>query len=95
MCRTLRKGSHVIGVTTAGRQLTVTVDGKKVLADMLPAGAMPPTANVAFTGATGSHTDNQNISRVTIAAGRRTRCRSRAAAGHTTTRRACPARTRC
>ena len=65
----LRKGSHVIGVTTAGRQLTVTVDGKKVLAGALPAGAMPKTANLAFTGATGSHTDNQNISRVTIVAG--------------------------
>lgn len=65
----LRKGSHVIGVTAAGRQLTVTVDGKKVLADTLPAGAVPASANLAFTGATGSHTDNQNISRVTIVAG--------------------------
>ena len=90
----LRKGSHVIGIATAGRQLTVTVDGKKVLADTLPAGAMPPTANLAFTGATGSHTDNQNISGVTLVAGGHG-VPALAAAGLTTARRACPARTPC
>ena len=37
----LRAGTHLIGVTSAGQQLSVTVDGKGVLTATLPAGDDP------------------------------------------------------
>jgi hypothetical protein len=66
---TLNTGTHVIGVTAAGQQLTVTVDGKSVLAASLPSGVVPRTALLAFTGGNGIFTDNQEIGNASIVAG--------------------------
>jgi len=62
----LRNGSHVIGVSVASGKITVTVDGAQVLSKAV---ALPPTVRLAFTGATGSKTDNHLVSKASITAG--------------------------
>jgi hypothetical protein len=65
----LRTGSHVIGVSVSAGTITVTVDGTQVLSKAV---AVPPTVRIAFTGATGSKTDNHLVSKASItAAGQR------------------------
>src|SRR5579859_320498 len=62
----LRTGSHVIGVKVASGKVTVTVDGTQVLSAVV---AVPPTVRIAFTGATGTKTDNHLVSKASITAG--------------------------
>ena len=64
----LRRGAHVVGVTVARRTITVTVDGKKVLAKAV---ALPRFVLLGFTGATGSRTDRHVVGSVHITAGGR------------------------
>ena len=61
----LRSGTHKIGVTASGGTLTVTVDGKKVLANSL---TLPATVLPAFTAATGSLTDVHSVTGVSLSA---------------------------
>jgi hypothetical protein len=62
----LRTGTHTVTVQVSGSQLDVSVDGTLVLSPTvtLPANVLP-----AFTGATGSTTDNHIVSGVSITAG--------------------------
>ncbi|MFI8961735.1 choice-of-anchor D domain-containing protein [Streptomyces sp. NPDC053493] len=51
----LRSGSHTVTVAVTGSTLTVSVDGAQRLSTSVA--ALPPTAFLAFTGATGGLTD--------------------------------------
>lgn len=64
----LRSGTHTIGVTVSGQQVTVTVDGKTVLNPTLPAGSVPASVLPAFTAGTGSLTDDHTVTTATITA---------------------------
>jgi hypothetical protein len=61
----LRTGTHTVAVQVVGSQLDVTIDGSLVLSPTvtLPANVLP-----AFTGATGTLTDNHIVSSVSISA---------------------------
>jgi Bacterial lectin/PQQ-like domain/Abnormal spindle-like microcephaly-assoc'd, ASPM-SPD-2-Hydin len=65
----LRSGPRVVAVAVAGQQVTVTIDGKKVLSATLPAGTVPSSVLAAFTGGTGGLDDVHSVSGVTITAG--------------------------
>jgi Abnormal spindle-like microcephaly-assoc'd, ASPM-SPD-2-Hydin/Flagellar-associated PapD-like len=60
----LRNTTHNVVVTTAGTQLTVTLDGAQVLQYSDP--NLPPRAYLDFTGSTGGQDDLQAISNVVI-----------------------------
>lgn len=62
----LRKGTHVIGVTVAGKTVTVTVNGKKYLSKSV---AVPPTVLAAFTAGTSNADDVHAISKVSVVNG--------------------------
>jgi hypothetical protein len=64
----LRKGTHVIGVTVSGGLVTVTVDGKQVLAKTV---AVPKLALIGFTAGTGSRTDHHFVTKIAIKSGSR------------------------
>ena len=60
----LRSGTHHLSVLATTNHLTVAIDGTNVLA--VPV-ALPPSALVGFTGATGGATDRHQVSNVRIA----------------------------
>ncbi|MFI8825347.1 choice-of-anchor D domain-containing protein [Streptomyces sp. NPDC053431] len=62
----LRAGSHTVNVAVTGTTLTVTVDGTQRLSTAVA--SLPPTAFLAFTGATGGWTDIHAVRRVTLTA---------------------------
>jgi len=65
----LRNGPVQVGVAVSGQQVTVTVNGNSVLSSTLPAGTVPPSVLLAFTGATSSLTDNHMTTSATFTAG--------------------------
>ncbi len=62
----LRTGSHPVEVTVVGGHVKVSVDGKALLDVVPPAGSLPPTSMVGFTGATGGKNDVHAVSGVSI-----------------------------
>ena len=62
----LRTGSHQVGITVAAGTVTVTLDGKQYLSTKV---TLPPSVLLAFTGGTGSATDQHTVSAVSISAG--------------------------
>ncbi|HXA60472.1 MAG TPA: hypothetical protein VNW94_15040, partial [Streptosporangiaceae bacterium] len=62
----LRMGTHKVDVTVAGGRIKVLVDGKLILSARAPAGSLPSTALVGFTGSTGGHNDVHTVRGVTI-----------------------------
>ena len=62
----LRTGSHQVGITVAAGTITVTLDGKQYLSTKV---TLPPSVLLAFTGGTGSATDQHTVSGVSISAG--------------------------
>jgi hypothetical protein len=65
----LRSGTHMVNVVVSGQTVTVSVDGSQVLSPTLPAGTVPPSVLVAFTGGTGSLNDNHIVTQANITAG--------------------------
>jgi len=65
----LRTGSHAIGVGVSGQTVTVSVDGKQVLAHTLPASTIPSSVLIGFTGGTGSLNDQHAVTAASITAG--------------------------
>jgi hypothetical protein len=59
----LRSGTHVIGVSTSGGKVTVTVDGKAAVSATV---AVPSTALAAFTAATGTGAAVQAVTGVSV-----------------------------
>ncbi|MFJ3904929.1 choice-of-anchor D domain-containing protein [Streptomyces sp. NPDC090025] len=59
----LRTGSHTVSLAVTGRTLTVSIDGTQRLSTSVA--ALPPTALLAFTGASGGSTDIHAVRRVT------------------------------
>ncbi|MEV6329021.1 choice-of-anchor D domain-containing protein [Streptomyces sp. NPDC051909] len=62
----LRSGSHAVSIAVTGRTLTVSVDGTQRLSTSVA--SLPPTALLAFTGATGGRTDIHAVRRATVTA---------------------------
>ncbi|MEV5969402.1 choice-of-anchor D domain-containing protein [Streptomyces sp. NPDC051921] len=62
----LRAGGHTVNVAVTGTTLTVTVDGTQRLSTSVA--SLPPTAFLAFTGATGGSTDIHAVRGVTLTA---------------------------
>ncbi|MFE1377584.1 choice-of-anchor D domain-containing protein [Streptomyces sp. NPDC058740] len=62
----LRSGRHTVAVAVSGRTLTVSVDGTQRLSTSVA--SLPPTAFVAFTGATGGLTDIHSVRKADITA---------------------------
>ncbi|MFF8602437.1 choice-of-anchor D domain-containing protein [Streptomyces sp. NPDC015232] len=62
----LRSGTHTVAVAVTGRSLTVSVDGTQRLSTSVA--SLPPTALLAFTGATGGRTDIHAVRRATVTA---------------------------
>jgi Abnormal spindle-like microcephaly-assoc'd, ASPM-SPD-2-Hydin len=65
----LASGAHRIGVTVADRTVRVYVDGNQVLSVVLPAGVIPASALVAFTGARLATTGTPVVSRASMVSG--------------------------
>jgi hypothetical protein len=65
----LRSGTHAVNVTVSGQTITVSVDGTQVLSPTLPVGTVPASVLIAFTGGTGSRTDNHIVTQANITAG--------------------------
>lgn len=65
----LRSGTHTVGVAVSGQQVSVTVDGTQVLDPTLPAGTIPPSVRIAFTGGTGGKDDIHAVTSAIITSG--------------------------
>lgn len=62
----LRTGSHKMGITVSGKTIKVRLDG--VLRLSRAVASLPPTALLAFTGATGTYTDIHTVRAAKITA---------------------------
>ncbi|MFI8521121.1 choice-of-anchor D domain-containing protein [Streptomyces sp. NPDC085481] len=62
----LRSGTHTVDVAVSGRTLTVSVDGTQRLSTSVA--SLPPTAYLAFTGATGGKHDIHTVRKAAITA---------------------------
>ncbi|PBC60104.1 hypothetical protein BKI49_31030 [Streptomyces sp. Tue6028] len=62
----LRSGPHAVSVSVAGKTLTVSVDGVRLLTTTVA--SLPPTALLAFTGANGGKTDIHTVRDAVITA---------------------------
>ncbi|GAA2769529.1 Ig-like domain-containing protein [Streptomyces showdoensis] len=62
----LRAGGHTVAVAVTGTTLTVSVDGTQRLSTTVA--SLPPSAFLAFTGATGGKTDIHAVRRATLTA---------------------------
>jgi hypothetical protein len=65
----LRQGTHQVTVSVRGRTIGVSVDGGQAVATRLPAGTIPASALIGFTGATGQSPGSQRVSSVTVNTG--------------------------
>jgi hypothetical protein len=65
----LRNGQHKVSVAVSGRKITLSIDGKNVLAATVPPGTMPRHALVSLTGSTGGAAGSQTASGVLVSAG--------------------------
>jgi PQQ-like domain/Abnormal spindle-like microcephaly-assoc'd, ASPM-SPD-2-Hydin/Bacterial lectin len=62
----LGHGSHVVTVTARGNRVSLSIGRRSVLSVQLPAGAVPASALIAFTGATGTARGSQVLGGVTV-----------------------------
>jgi len=62
---TLRNSTHRVDISVTAGRLTVAIDGVEKLSSTL---ALPPSAYVGFTAATGGLTDRHMITSATISA---------------------------
>ncbi|MGW4160791.1 choice-of-anchor D domain-containing protein [Streptomyces sp. NPDC004788] len=62
----LRSGTHAVTVAVTGKTLTVSVDGTQRLSTGVA--SLPPSALLAFTGATGGKTDIHAVRKATVTA---------------------------
>ncbi|GGN86709.1 hypothetical protein GCM10011579_078800 [Streptomyces albiflavescens] len=62
----LRSGPHAVSVSVSGKTINVSMDGAKLLTTTVA--SLPPTALLAFTGATGARTDIHTVRDTVITA---------------------------
>ncbi|WP_369263985.1 choice-of-anchor D domain-containing protein [Streptomyces sp. R35] len=62
----LRSGPHAVAVSITGKTIAVSLDGTRILTTTVA--SLPPTALLAFTGATGGRTDIHTVRDTVISA---------------------------